>query len=205
MSFDSDIRSIIDFWFGDTPEAPEEIERNHNRWFFPNPAMDAEIEGRFGQWVTLAGAGELAPWAETESGRLALILVLDQFPRQLFRGTSAAFRHDRSALELALDGIERGFHEELAPLERVFFCMPLQHAESRATQELAVKMYSGFCDPALPSHVLKALRSVSQYATVHRDIVSRFGRFPHRNAVLGRQSSNAELAYLSQGGQTFGQ
>ncbi|HEU4619648.1 MAG TPA: DUF924 family protein [Gammaproteobacteria bacterium] len=203
---DPRIATLLDAWFGPPPDGPEAADRLVSRWFVPDAKNDREIERRFGDLAACAARGELDVWRGTARGRLALILLLDQIPRQLNRGTAAAFAQDAKALELALTGIERRLDLELEPLERAFFYMPLQHAEAPAIQDLAVRKYEELAaEPSMPPHLAQALAKFADYARAHRNIVERFGRFPHRNAALGRETTADEAAYLAEGAPTFGQ
>lgn len=200
---DARIEAVLEFWFGD--ESPAAVEASWKRWFRGGEATDREIRSRFAGLVEAARRGELAAWRATSRGRLALVILLDQFGRNLYRGTAAAFAADAEALALALDGIETGLDRALSPLERVFLYMPMQHAESREVQQRSVATYAALADVDAPEHVRSVLRSSADYARQHRDIIERFGRFPHRNAVLGRPSTAEELEYLDAGAPTFGQ
>ena len=162
------------------------------------------MRARFGGLVERALRGELDSWADTARGRLALILVLDQFPRNIFRGTARAFGGDAAALTLTLEGTKAGMDRGLSACERVFFCMPLQHAESLAMQERAVQVFRAIAREADDRERAFA-ESCVPYAVAHLDIIRRFGRFPHRNAIHGRESTPAERAYLAAGAPDFGQ
>jgi len=201
---DPRIEAVLDFWFGDLAE-PAAVSAAWNRWFRGGAAADRDIGERFAGLTEAARRGELAAWAATARGRLALVIVLDQFGRNLHRGTAAAFAADADALALTLEGIETGLDRALAPLERVFLYMPLQHAESRTVQARSVATFAALAESDAPAHVCELLRSSADYARQHRDIIERFGRFPHRNTVLGRPSTAAELEYLDAGAPTFGQ
>lgn len=202
---DPRIESVLGFWLGGDASDPAAVEASWNRWFRGGEAADREIRTRFADLAEAARRGELAAWSETSRGRLALIVLLDQFGRNVHRGTAAAFAADDAALGLTLDGIEAGLDRALAPLERVFFYMPLQHAESREVQQRSVDVFSALAEAVAPAHVRELLRSSAEYARQHRDIIERFGRFPHRNAVLGRPSTAAEREYLDAGAPSFGQ
>ena len=198
-------QAVVDFWLGVDPNDEAALEQRWLCWFRSDAAFDREIAERFGGLVADAAAGRLAPWAATSVGRLALILLLDQFPRSLFRGTRAAFAHDDLALALTREGIALGADRELPPLARVFFYMPLQHAESPEVQQESVRVFDELSREPAPAPVKKLLAEAAEYARLHAAIVARFGRFPHRNRPLGRESTAAELAYLDDGGPTFGQ
>ncbi len=203
-----DAQQIWDFWFGHVPMTADELQRRMLLWFGAAEAAaqhqrDAEIRARFGRWVQRAADGELAAWAMQPRGRLCLIILLDQFPRNIHRGTAFAFAYDERALDLALDGIEMGADIGLDPIENLFFYLPLQHAESLAIQERAVTACGRLLDQA-PDSLKPTFETTLRYAEQHREIVARFGRFPHRNHVLGRASTADELDYLRTA-NSFGQ
>lgn len=179
------------YWFG-AADAQTQKER------------DEEIRHGFGGDVERATRGELDGWAATPGGRLALILLLDQFSRNIYRGTARAFAGDARALALVRDGMRSGAYESLSSLQRLFFYMPLQHAEDPAVQEESVRRIAALARDA-PAPVQPMLESCVPYAIAHRDIVRRFGRFPHRNAILGRASTPEESAYLAADAPDFGQ
>jgi uncharacterized protein (DUF924 family) len=177
---ESEYRPVIDFWF-------RELEPK--QWFaVGGPELDERVRARFGALVAAARRGALDHWASSPRGRLALILVLDQFPRHVFRGTADAFASDLKAQALTREGIDAGMDEALTLAERQFFYLPLMHAEDREVQALSVERFTALRDAA---------QATLGFALDHRDVVERFGRFPHRNAVLGRASSAEEQAYLS--------
>ncbi len=201
---------ILRFWLADAAESPAALERQA-KWWFGMERSDAEIRAqdeiirdRFAAIVEQASRGELNEWAVTARGRLALIILLDQFRRSIYRGSAQAFTGDAAALEFTSQGMAIGADRSLTALERVFFYMPLQHAESRAVQEKSVAAFSSLSSQA--GGIEKPLLdSCLQYAQVHRDIVRRFGRFPHRNPILGRASTPEERAYLAAEAPDFGQ
>ena len=166
--------------------------------------LNNEIEQRFGAAVRAARAGQLDEWADDPRGRLALVILLDQFARNIFRGTADAFAADDRALALTQEAMERGHDTELDPIERVFLYMPLQHAESKVVQEQSVATYEALAE-SVPAAQRERFEGFTKYARLHRDIVARFGRFPHRNAILGRPSTEAERDYLAGDAPRFGQ
>ena len=198
-------KSVVDFWLDVDPHDAAALQSRWLRWFGSDPECDREIAERFGGLVAEAAAGRLTAWAATSEGRLALILLLDQFPRSLFRGSSAAFAHDAMALALTEEGMALGADRHLSPLARVFFYMPLQHAESPSAQREAVRVFDELSREPAPAPIAKLLADAAHYARLHADIIAKFGRFPHRNRSLGRESTAAERAYLDDGGPTFGQ
>ncbi len=199
---------ILAFWFGSLPTTAAELERRMIVWFGGaeperQAERDREIRERFGELIERAAAGELAGWAGTPRGRLALILLLDQFPRNVYRGTARAFAYDDAALGLALAGIEAGDDRALDPVERIFFYLPLQHAESREMQRRSVTAYRRLLLEA-PLELQAQFAETLGFAEEHRAVVERFGRFPHRNRALGRESTAEERDYL-QSADSYGQ
>ncbi|NIQ96821.1 MAG: DUF924 domain-containing protein [Desulfuromonadales bacterium] len=192
---------VLHFWFGSDISGAIPQERIRF-WFGGEPQTDRLIQERFSKSVAAAAAGRLDIWAERPAGRLALILLLDQFPRNIYRGSPQAYAYDEPALQLALDGIDQGDDAELALVERAFMYMPLEHAENLQVQQRAVELFEGLRDQALPVQA-PVVESFADYAHRHRDVIARFGRFPHRNAVLGRTSSPEEAAFLRQPGSRF--
>jgi uncharacterized protein (DUF924 family) len=173
-------------------------------WFGNDPERDARMLDRWGPLVTAAAEGKLDSWTRTPRGRLAVLLLMDQFRRNIFRGTPEAFRRDGRARYLMRDGVSRMMDIQLTPVERVFFYMPLQHSESLDDQELGVDRYLQV-EREVASEHKPIFADFRKYAQLHRDIIARFGRFPHRNAILGRRDTPEERAWLASGGETFGQ
>lgn len=198
------------FWFGPTPLGLHTLRDREKLWFgMPGAeqqqtAIDEMIRERFGELMRRAEAGALASWAASPRRCLALILLLDQFPRNAFRGTPRAFATDEQALTLALAGIQAAADAALSPLERVFLCMPLQHAERLDVQEESVAAYRRLLDEA-PVELRPFIAGVQAFADRHHAIIRRFGRFPHRNRTLGRLSTPEERIYLAGGPDRFGQ
>lgn len=185
---------VLAFWFG----AGDAVDP---RWFNGGEAFDREIGRRFGDTIAAALAGALDGWAATRDGALALIVVLDQFTRNVHRGTPGAFAGDARALALAQRLVERGDDRDLPPLRRWFAYMPLEHAEDLAVQDRCVALFEALLADAGAHH--EALAGALDYARRHRDVVARFGRFPHRNEILARASTPAELEFLRQPGSRF--
>ncbi len=199
-----DWKELLDFWFGELDENGIPDRDHRNRWFRSDRAFDQEIRRRFLSLVLFASEQGLDHWRKAAGGSLAEIILLDQFTRNIFRGGGAmAFDNDRLARQLCRGAMQRGQDLELPPVERAFLYMPLQHSEKLADQELSVECYqqlSATTDGVLGDF----LGSFLQSARDHRDIIARFGRFPHRNKALKRVSSQDEQAYL-EGGPRFGQ
>ncbi|MGX9965939.1 DUF924 family protein [Roseomonas sp. F4] len=182
---------ILAFWFSEGPDTFRKA------WFLKDDAFDASIRANFGDLLVPAREGALDAWAETPQGALALLLVLDQFPRNLRRGHPEAFASDEHARAIARRAVlDRRFDLAVTPTQRSFFYLPFEHGEAMADQDLAVALFEGLRDiPAMAKP-----DGVIDYAWRHRIVIQRFGRFPHRNAVLGRDSTSAEKAWLEAGG-----
>ncbi|MGM0783292.1 MAG: DUF924 family protein [Pseudomonadota bacterium] len=174
---------VLDFWFRELVPA---------QWFRKDPALDAEIARRFGQLLTAAAQGELWPWRRSAQGRLAEVIVLDQFPRNIHRDTPRAFATDPMALVLAQEAVAQGADRSLETRQRAFLFMPYMHSESLAIHDEALRLFD---QPGLEENL--------RFERRHRDIVVRFGRYPHRNAILERESTPEELAFLEQPGSSF--
>ena len=183
---------------------PEGLADRQKLWYGADAATDTLIRDRFGTTVEAAVAGSYRSWENQALSRLALIVVLDQFNRNIHRGRAGAFDGDARALRLALDTIDRGMDREIDPIARGFLCLPLQHAEDLAIQERSVRVAERF-DAECKTAFGNFPATLAPYAREHRDIVARFGRFPHRNEALGRESTAEELAYLAGDAPTYGQ
>lgn len=176
-------QDVYKFWF-------EEIDQKS--WWSAEPTFDELIRQRFGDVLRHAALGELFSWRVTPHGRLVEIIVLDQFSRNVYRGTSQAFAQDPMALVLSQEAVARGVHLELTPVERGFLFLPQMHSESRIVHAAAEALYREY---ALPNNYTFELK--------HKAIVDRFGRYPHRNKILGREPTAEEVEFLSQPGSSF--
>lgn len=194
--------TIHGFWFGDIDDDGDVARRQAALWWQKSDRTDTLIRERFADWVTAAAAGRLDVWAGDARGRLALIILLDQFPRNIHRGTPRAFAHDAQALSLSLEGRHNGHERQLRPVERVFLYMPLEHAEDPDMQRQSVDAFRCLLDEVEPAQ-RPPFETFLDFAIQHREIIERFGRFPHRNAILGRKSTAAEAAFLRQPGSGF--
>lgn len=201
---DTTAEELLDFWFADAATDPDAVRRRNRVWFKRDPAFDRQCIERFAQTLQAAANGSLDHWNDTPRGRLAFIILLDQLSRNIHRGDAAAFRQDARALAACLEGIALGDDRALSPIERSFFYLPMEHAEDRSIQEKSVKHFEALAEEA-PEGLREQLEANAGYARQHRDIVDRFGRFPHRNEVLGRASSTEEESYLADGAPRFGQ
>jgi len=189
---DQQIEAIHDFWFGPLDEAGLCDPEKHDLWFKSNPQIDDLIRERFGELTARATAGELDHWADSGPGLVALVILLDQFNRNIHRGKPEAFAADEPALALAQHYIETGHYRRLPAIHQAFLYMPLEHAEDLEAQEECVTLFEELAAVTGSQLITDYIR----YAAAHRDVITRFGRFPHRNAILGRASTAEELAYL---------
>ncbi len=183
MERDPRIAKLLHFWFEETEP---------KQWFIKEATFDEMLRERFGNEVEQALAGNLADWSATPDGNLARILLLDQLPRNLFRHSARSFAGDSQALECCLQGWARGDQEHLSDPQVKFLLMPMMHSEDLAIQDQSLPLFKAHCD-----------ERTHEYAVRHRDIIARFGRFPHRNALLGRSSTEEEAAFLLEPNSSF--
>ena len=189
------IEEVLTFWFGNVEEAENFPIVCVDRWFKKTEAIDAEVSKKFGALLEQ----DLTAWDQEPRGRLAHIIVLDQFSRHIHRGKAEAFKYDMQALPLVMEGIAEGMDLKLRLIERVFFYMPLQHIEDLKIQELSIKSFHSLYEAA-PEKLKPMYHEFLKFAIAHHDAIKEFGRFPHRNALLGRSSSKGELAHLKKKG-----
>lgn len=199
MSDRDELGAVIEEWLGPTDAPPPE---RIARWFGRSGAFDAMLRARFGALIDRAIAGELDRHAVDPRGALAVVILLDQIARNVHRGTPRAFAGDARALSIARAAIARGDDARVPELHRMFFFMPLMHAEDLDAQEECVRRFEELARTCAPSS-RAMLESALDFARQHRDIVARFRRFPHRNAILGRPSTDEERAFLEQPGSSF--
>jgi uncharacterized protein (DUF924 family) len=195
----SKVKEILNFWFGEDPDDPFQ---NQSRWWKKDPALDQEIRERFGADLKKAVHGELNSWMKSAEGGLALVILLDQFSRNMFRGKPESFSQDPQALEAVHHLMERGLDQELPPVQRWFLYMPMMHSEDPEVHKKSLIIYESLWKSA-PPQFEKALKSAFDFAEKHAAIVFRFGRYPHRNAILGRKSTPEEEEFLTQPGSSF--
>ncbi len=195
--------AVVEFWLADGATLGWPTQDLSKRWFGGGAALDEEIKSRFGALVMQAVAGGLKEWEQQAPDRLALVILLDQFTRNVFRGSGQAFGGDARAQQLALDTLRQRQDQQLPWVGRVFAYMPLMHAENLALQDECVARFLQLVAEA-PEALKKRLQGNLDFARQHRDIIARFGRFPYRNAALGRASTPEEQAFLASG-QRFGQ
>lgn len=181
-------QDVLDFWFD-----PAHVKK----WFATDPAFDAAIRDRFGALCEAANAGRLAAWEQAPDSALALVIALDQFPRNAWRKTPRAFGCDAMARAVAARAIERGFDKQVPLARRHFFYLPLEHSEDLADQERCLRLFTEWTE-AHPDEARDRAREQLRYVDRHKEIIERFGRFPHRNAILGRPSTPEEEAFLKE-------
>jgi uncharacterized protein (DUF924 family) len=194
---------VLEFWFGVAPFDTARLEERTRFWFGGDGeaamrSRDALIRTTLEPMLERAARGEFAAWAASPKRRLALIILFDQVPRNAYRGTAAAYAFDREALALAAEGLQLAADAALDPVERLFFYLPLEHAESMEAQNASIVAFDRLVAESPPE--LRAFaESLRGYARKHRDVIEKFGRFPMRNAPLGRDSTPAELEWLASG------
>lgn len=196
------IESILGYWFGAASDDADVIRDQSALWWKKNPRVDAEIRQRFEATFEAEVRDELESWGDDPRGQLARMLLCDQFPRNMHRDTAKSFAFDARARELANTALEQGLDKRLRAVERVFAYLPFEHSEAHQDQELSVQLFT-----TLLGEVAPALKSSFQFyldfAHKHKTIIDRFGRFPHRNAILGRESTLEELEFLKGPGSSF--
>jgi uncharacterized protein (DUF924 family) len=191
------IEAILRFWFGAPGSEEAAYSQRRKLWFGKRPEFDQAIRQQFQSVYQQAAIGEFDTWQATPLGCLALIILLDQFPRNMFRNSPQAFATDEKALKVAQHAIETGFDQQLAPIQRMFVYLPFEHSEEIENQKRSVELSQQLCRDA------PELTDVFEYAERHRLVIERFGRFPHRNRILGRASTPEELEFLQQPGSSF--
>ncbi|GAB6262069.1 DUF924 domain-containing protein [Photobacterium sp. CCB-ST2H9] len=198
----ADIEDVLAYWFGHL-QGDVTAENKRSLWFKGSEEIDREITERFRDLVSQAGRGELNAWTETPRGTLALLILLDQFSRNIYRGLAAAFRYDSLAQALCKRGLAKNFDRSLTPIEQAFFYMPLEHSEALEDQEESVFRFDQLRQ-SVPAEHKAVFDDFYQYAVSHYQVIKDFGRFPHRNAACGRLSTRDEISYL-QTAHRFGQ
>ncbi len=195
-------QDVLTFWFGAYPLTTEAMQRVQAQWFQKDDAFDNRLRERFLPTIEAALAGQLGDWPGNDDGWLALLVVLDQFTRNAFRGQTKSFAGDPLALQTAIEGIAAGRDQRVPPQARPFCYLPLEHAEDRELQARSVALFDALAKSpdAQPADYYA---NTLDYAHRHQDVIERFGRFPHRNAILGRTCTEEELAYLAQPGAGF--
>jgi uncharacterized protein (DUF924 family) len=198
------INAILGFWFKEQALTAPQIDRRMDVWFGENEDFDLECKKEFEKDVEMACAGQLGHWGQEPRGRLALILLIDQFRRNIYRNTADAFSFDSLALKLCVEGARDKKDRGLTPIQQAFFYMPLQHAESLKVQDKAVVIFNRLVEAVSPTY-RETFETMATFAELHRDIIAQFGRFPHRNELLGRANTPEEDEYLAGDAPDFGQ
>jgi uncharacterized protein (DUF924 family) len=199
---------ILEYWFGTGDWTPARLTERTTFWFGGDGAAaaavrDADIRARLEPLLERASRGEFVGWASSPKRRLALMILFDQVPRNTYRGTAAAFAFDREALSLAVEGLQLAADAALHPIERIFFYLPLEHAESLEAQDAAIGAFERLVAEA-PADLREYCAYTAGYARKHRDVIAQFGRFPHRNAILNRENTPEEQAWLEAHPNHFG-
>jgi uncharacterized protein (DUF924 family) len=197
------VEEILKYWFGDSSAGQQVLAQKGSLWFGKSEQVDREIESRFGVLVEAAAQQGLLVGPDPIAHRyLATILLLDQFTRNIYRGHKRCFACDELALQLTLKLLQAGHEQQLRPIERVFVYLPLEHSEKLEIQNRSVKLFQELADGANESS-RSAFEGFLDYAVRHQEIIARFGRFPHRNQILGRKSTDEELAFLQLPNSSF--
>lgn len=193
------ISKILDFWFGELDQWGMPLKDRNALWFGYQQTTDQLIEQQFGELVMSALAGKLKHWQQQANGSIALVLLLDQFTRNIFRNTSQAFSGDALALALSQALVADKSDKTLPSIHRVFLYIPYEHSEDITHQRLGVALFEQLLEES-PKGIHQAISSFKQYAEAHCEVIEQFGRFPHRNAILGRSSTKAEMEHLERHG-----
>lgn len=199
---DPKVEWILSEWFGPIESEAEFPQNKMKVWFNGGDFYDQKIKSLFKNEVEQALQGGFTTWEDQPESSLALVLLLDQFTRNIYRGEPAAFSGDDRALSITLSGIDQGLDEDLFPVYRYFYYMPLMHSEDLDVQKMAVMMGEALIEVA-PEAIQKPIAAFKDYAQQHLDIIEKFGRFPHRNDILGRKSSPEEVEFLKKPGSSF--
>lgn len=189
------IHELLNFWFGDLGQADLPSSDRTNLWFGENEKLKAEMLKTFNEEYQAAILGKLSDWEGTPRGRLALIILLDQFSRWAFRNSADAFNHDKTAQQLCVEGLRQNMDQTLTLIERVFFYMPLVHAEDPEIQEQSIQLFQNLVALSM-TETTQVYQLFLAYAYAHFRVIKEFGRFPQRNHILGRTSTDAEVAFL---------
>ncbi|QMU55869.1 MAG: DUF924 family protein [Candidatus Mycalebacterium zealandia] len=204
MSVEGLTERINNFWFGKTEKNGLCAPEKSSAWFGKNEEFDRLVKREFGGFLSLAKSGELEGMLQTPRGTLSFILLTDQFSRNIHRGHSESFAFDDIALAASREGTKLGFHSVLFPMERLFFFMPLMHSEDISVQKISVKTFLSLADEFKDSvEVFEFLKGSADYARRHYEIIEKFDRYPHRNKILGRESTLEEIEFLKQPGSSF--
>jgi uncharacterized protein (DUF924 family) len=194
--------ALLEWWFGSAQSPAEVVKAREKLWFGKRKANDAEARERFGDLVEQALAGKLREWTEQPQGWLAVVLLLDQLPRMIYRNTPKAFAGDQRAQALVQHGLKLERDQHLDPLQRTFIYLVLEHSEDLAVQDQAIACFTRLL-ALMPATDRDYFNQSLDYARRHQKVIARFGRFPHRNAILGRASTDEEIEFLKKPGSSF--
>ncbi|MEX2162925.1 MAG: DUF924 family protein [Sulfuricaulis sp.] len=197
-----DVESILHYWFGGAANNAEIVREKSALWWKKDPGVDAEIRRRFEMMLDAEIKDEFASWSSSPRGQLARVLLCDQFPRNMYRDSPRAFDYDERARKLAREALDAGRDKKLRPVERVFLFLPFEHSEAVDDQVLGLRLYTALVED-VPETDRPTYQKFLEFARKHKEIIDRFGRFPHRNAILGRQSTAAEAEFLKGPGSSF--
>lgn len=197
MNNDAQIPVILQFWFGEPNTEGSSYGQRRKLWFGKQPEFDTTIQHQFRSIYEQAARGELLDWQQSPLGCLALVILLDQFPRNMFRDSPRAFATDPQALQVAQQAIAQGFDRQLEPIQRIFIYLPFEHSETLEHQQQSVALCQQLYAEA------PELEDILDYALRHQAVIERFRRFPHRNRILGRENTPEETAFLKQPGSSF--
>lgn len=197
-------KAVYEYWFGTEGLSKEAVKARSSLWWQGSSDTDFDIERRFGKLVEVAGKGILESWMSEPRSAVALIILNDQFPRNIYRGSGKAFSHDPLALKYSKQLVNSAAFDQLEPVEKTFSLMPFEHSENIEDQEFSVAKFSELSKSVDPEWQ-ESMSFYLQYAKDHMEIIRQFGRFPHRNQVLDRESTQEEIDYLESGGRRFGQ
>lgn len=195
-------QQLLEFWFGNEVENYAKLEQHSRRWFKKSDAFDEKVRRLFGNFPDDAQQGAYDHWLANDEGRLAVVIGLDQFPRNMYRNTARSFRYDKLALQHAIMSIDSDTPQRLHPIQSIFLYMPLEHAEDIDMQNKCVAGLEALLEMCADPYREK-INNFLDYALAHREVIERFGRFPHRNKILGRESTQQELTYLASGRGSF--
>lgn len=197
------IDEILNYWFASIGDGFD-VATQHKLWYTGGSTVDQAINQQFGEWVELALREGLTTWLQTSAGTMAVVILLDQFTRNIYRGNAKAFAGDELARDIVNQALAMGIDRQLTAIQRSFFYMPLEHSESLEDQQACIKLFEQLLTE-VPAEGKNSIQSSLDFAIKHRDIIAQFGRFPHRNEALGRLTTAEEQSYLGDGGARFGQ
>jgi len=204
MIDDSKVAQVLEFWFGDIQHSAEYYQKQNKFWFQKSDATDNQIRSLFEKDVEGAITGEIDDWLIEPESCLAYIIILDQFTRNIYRGTEKAFGGDRRALRASLLGVDRSFYAQLEPIHRVFLYLPLEHSEDRNCQQESIEAFEKLSkEQTGENRCEEVFASFLEYAIAHKKVIDQFGRFPYRNEILNRESTPEEIEFLKQPGSRF--